>query len=51
MKVYVIHENQEWTAPLFARLDELHIPYEDWHLENGQFNLSSVPPEASFTIG
>lgn len=26
MKVYVIHENQEWTAPLFTRLDELHIP-------------------------
>ncbi|MBM7840992.1 hypothetical protein JOC54_004291 [Alkalihalobacillus xiaoxiensis] len=48
MKVYVIHENQEWTAPLFARLDELHIPYEDWHLENGQFNLSSVPPEGVF---
>ncbi len=47
-KVYVIHENNDWTRHLVARLDELHIPFETWHLDEGIVNLSEVPPEGIF---
>lgn len=47
-KVYVIHENHEWTEHLFKRLDELNIPYEDWHLGEGKVDLSQTPPEGIF---
>ncbi|MEN0641842.1 alpha-L-glutamate ligase [Alkalicoccobacillus gibsonii] len=47
-KIYVIHENQEWTVHLFNRLEELGLPYEDWHLGSGAINLSEAPPEGVF---
>jgi len=46
--IYVIHENGEWTEHLFRRLDELELPYEDWHLSEGTVDLSSVPPEGIY---
>jgi len=47
-KVYVIHENNDWTRHLVARLKELHIPFETWHLDEGIVNLSEAPPEGIF---
>ncbi|SET99172.1 RimK-like ATP-grasp domain-containing protein [Salinibacillus kushneri] len=47
-KVYVIHENEEWTEYLFKRLEELDIPYEDWLLDNGSIDLTKEPPEGIF---
>ncbi|WP_188456767.1 ATP-grasp domain-containing protein [Virgibacillus oceani] len=47
-KIYVIHENNEWTEHLFNRLEELELPYEDWSVENGSVDLTSVPPEGIF---
>ncbi|MDQ0207459.1 ATP-grasp domain-containing protein [Alkalicoccobacillus murimartini] len=47
-KIYVIHENQEWTIHLFKRLEELGLPYEDWHLGSGSINLNEAPPEGIF---
>lgn len=47
-KIYVIHENSEWTEHLFKRLEELNLPYEDWNLVNGTVDLASVPPEGVF---
>ena len=47
-KVYIIHENSEWTVHLTNRLDELQIPYEEWHLDNGTVNLTEAPPEGIF---
>ena len=47
-KVYVIHENNDWTRHLVARLEELHIPFETWHLDEGIVNLSEAPPEGIF---
>ena len=47
-KVYVIHENNEWTRHLVGRLEELQIPYEAWHLDEGIVNLSEAPPEGIF---
>ncbi|WP_067726255.1 ATP-grasp domain-containing protein [Oceanobacillus damuensis] len=47
-KIYVIHENHEWSQHLFNRLEELNLPYEDWFVENGVVDLASVPPEGIF---
>lgn len=47
-KIYVIHENEEWTAHLFKRLDELQLPYEDWFINEGLVDLNAVPPEGVF---
>ena len=47
-KIYVLHENNEWTIHLQNRLDELNLPYELWHLDEGVIDLSSEPPEGVF---
>ncbi|MDF2547441.1 MAG: RimK domain protein ATP-grasp [Anaerosolibacter sp.] len=47
-KIYIIHENNEWTAPLLKGLDELGLPYEDWFLDKGVLDLSVEPPEGVF---
>lgn len=47
-KIYVLHENDEWTKHLIDRLEELKLPYEAWHLDKGTVDLSSVPPEGVF---
>ncbi|MFD2164846.1 RimK family alpha-L-glutamate ligase [Thalassotalea euphylliae] len=47
-KIYVIHENQEWTVHLEDRLKELNAPYELWHFDEGMIDLSSEPPEGVF---
>ncbi|MCL1935077.1 MAG: hypothetical protein FWF57_01665 [Defluviitaleaceae bacterium] len=48
MKVYIIHENDEWTSHLVKRLEELNIPYESWHLDKGIINLKEKPPVGVF---
>jgi glutathione synthase/RimK-type ligase-like ATP-grasp enzyme len=47
-KIYVLHEHNDWTVHLQSRLDELALPYELWHLDEGQLDLSSEPPEGVF---
>lgn len=47
-KIYVIHENSEWTIHLTRRLDELHYPYEEWHLAQGMVDLTQAPPTGVF---
>jgi hypothetical protein len=47
-KIYVIHENSEWTMHLTRRLDELGLPYEEWFLDHGTVDLAQTPPEGVF---
>lgn len=47
-KVFIIHENSEWTIHLTNRLEELEVPYEEWHLDRGSLDLSKEPPEGVF---
>ena len=47
-KIYVIHENNEWTKPLYKRFEELGLPYEDWNLSRGTVDLNEAPPEGIF---
>lgn len=47
-KIYIIHENKEWTTHLTNRLEELNLPYEEWHLDEGVVPLTETPPEGIF---
>ncbi|MED1202828.1 ATP-grasp domain-containing protein [Heyndrickxia acidicola] len=47
-KIYIIHENSEWTNHLTKRLEELELPYEEWFMDEGLVDLSSTPPEGVF---
>ncbi|MBT3533084.1 MAG: alpha-L-glutamate ligase [Rhodospirillaceae bacterium] len=47
-QIHVLHENSAWTAPLFAALEQRRLPYQDWHLAAGQFDLSLAPPEGIY---
>ncbi len=47
-KVHVIHENAEWSQPLFAALDRLGVPYADWHMAQGTLDLGQAPPAGVF---
>ncbi|GER73994.1 ATP-grasp domain-containing protein [Weizmannia acidilactici] len=47
-KIYVLHENQEWTDHLVKRFEELGLPYELWFLDEGTVDLTSEPPEGIF---
>lgn len=47
-KIHVIHENPEWSAPLFKRLSALGLPHADWLLDEGMLDLSKAPPEGVF---
>lgn len=47
-KIYIIHENNQWTAPLKNEMETLTLPYEDWFLSEGVLDLSTIPPEGVF---
>ncbi|WP_147802673.1 ATP-grasp domain-containing protein [Alkalicoccus halolimnae] len=47
-KIYILHENDEWTKPLLEALEKLNVPFEDWHLHEGIVPLDEVPPEGVF---
>ena len=47
-KVHVIHENDEWSQPLFEALEGLGVPHADWHMGEGSLDLSAPPPAGIF---
>src|SRR5712671_6593670 len=46
--IYVIHENAAWLAPLAAALDRQALPWREWFLDHGVFDLSRPPPRGVF---
>ena len=47
-KVYIIHENMDWTRHLTARLDELSVPYEELDLSEGILNIGKEPEKGVY---
>ncbi|WP_338665656.1 alpha-L-glutamate ligase [Pararoseomonas sp. SCSIO 73927] len=47
-QIHIIHENPEWLPPLAAALDKRGLPWADWNLSSGSFDLSRPPPEGVF---
>src|ERR1700740_2093434 len=48
MHIHVIHENAAWLEPLATALDTERLPWRDWFLDRGVFDLSQPPPEGVF---
>ncbi len=48
MKLYVIHENPDWYAPLAAAFDSAALPHEQWLLGDAVIDLDREPPEGVF---
>lgn len=46
--IYVLHENEEWVAPLRTAFDRQRLPFEEWHLAQGSVDLGEVPPAGVF---
>ena len=46
--IHVIHENATWLEPLAEALDAQALPWCDWFLDRGMFDLSRPPPEGVF---
>jgi hypothetical protein len=46
--IHVIHENAAWLEPLAHALDAEGLPWRDWHLDQGAFDLSRPPPPGVF---
>lgn len=47
-KIHVIHENTAWLEPLARALDAEGLPWCDWYLDQGAFDLSRPPPAGVF---
>lgn len=47
-KIHVLHENEDWVKPLWEELNLLNVPYDNWFLDQGGFDLSAIPPEGIF---
>src|SRR5580698_9773244 len=48
MHIHVIHENEAWLEPLAKALDAEKLPWRDWFLDRGTFDLASPPPPGVF---
>jgi hypothetical protein len=48
MKLYVIHENPDWYAPLAAAFDAAGVPHEPWLLGDAVIDLGEEPPAGVF---
>ena len=46
--IHVIHENAAWLEPLAKALDRQGLPWRDWFLDQGVFDLSRPPPAGVF---
>jgi hypothetical protein len=46
--IHVIHENAIWLEPLAAALCRQGLPWREWFLDRGVFDLSRPPPQGIF---
>ena len=46
--IYIIHENDEWLAPLRESFKKINAPYKEWHMDKKSFNFKKSPPNGIF---
>jgi hypothetical protein len=47
-EIHILHENPAWLEPLAEALDRHGLPWRQWFLDGGVFDLSQAPPEGMF---
>ena len=46
--LHILHENDEWYAPLAAALDSAKLPHISWHMGEGCLDFGQAPPKGVF---
>ncbi len=47
-RIHVLHENPAWLPPLAEAFDRNRLPWTEWFLHEGTFDLASSPPPGVF---
>jgi hypothetical protein len=47
-RLYVLHENPDWYAPLAAAFDRAGLPHDQWLLGDAVLDLDAAPPRGVF---
>lgn len=47
-RIHVLHENPAWLPPLAEAFDRLALPWTEWFMDGGCFDLAAPPPEGVF---
>jgi hypothetical protein len=48
VRLYVLHENPDWYAPLAGAFDRAGLPHDQWLLGDAAIDLDAVPPPGVF---
>ena len=49
-RIHILHENSAWLPPLAQAFDQRRLPWTEWFLDAGTFDLAAPPPRACSTI-
>jgi len=44
----ILHENDDWLPPLRDALDRMGVPYDEWFVHDGHFDVLDTPPEGVY---
>ena len=47
-RIHVLHENAAWLPPLAEAFDRRRLPWTEWFLDAGTFDLATPPPDGVF---
>jgi glutathione synthase/RimK-type ligase-like ATP-grasp enzyme len=47
-RIHVLHENSAWLPPLAEAFDQRRLPWTEWFLDAGTFDLAAPPPQGVF---
>jgi len=47
-RIHILHENSAWLPPLAQAFDQRRLPWTEWFLDAGTFDLAAPPPQGVF---
>ena len=47
-RIHILHENAAWLPPLAQAFDHHRLPWTEWFLDAGTFDLAAPPPHGVF---
>src|SRR6516162_8605687 len=47
-RIHILHENAAWLPPLAQAFDQRLLPWTEWFLDAGTFDLAAAPPDGVF---
>ncbi len=48
-QIHILHENPAWLPPLADALNARGLPWAEWFMHHGAFDLAAPPPEGVFS--